>query len=250
VRGAVQCCAVLCRAVPCCAVLCGAVRGCAGLCRAVPGCTVLCGAVQRRMECDAGARAWMRTFACTCPFVTRMRGCVAGRQARQFSRNGIKPVGDLSMWTDAPAERERKAKAAEARGWGAAQGGGGSGGAGGGVPMTLAEAVAVARENAAAGRRPQRAEAGGGGGGGAQGEEAPKAKSLVDLHVEQQATKKAEAKGKSEWEGKHPWKPWNRETDLDIRLAKPKGKESILNNQHMGTLGDRFGGGKKESTFM
>ena len=55
----------------------------------------------------------------------------------------------------------------------------------------------------------------------------------------------------ADWEGKHPWKPWNRDTDLDVRAANPKGKESILNNQHMGTLGDRFGTqGRKETTFM
>ena len=48
----------------------------------------------------------------------------------------------------------------------------------------------------------------------------------------------------------HPWKPWNRDTDLDVRAANPKGKETILNNQHMGKLGDRFGGGTRETTFM
>ena len=54
----------------------------------------------------------------------------------------------------------------------------------------------------------------------------------------------------AEWQGSHPWRPWDREKDLDIRAANPKGKESVLNNQHMGTLGDRFGGGKRETTFM
>ena len=60
-------------------------------------------------------------------------------QARQFSRNGVQAVGDLSIWTDAPAEREKKAKAVEARSWGAVGmpgGSGGGGGGGGGEPMT------------------------------------------------------------------------------------------------------------------
>ena len=59
------------------------------------------------------------------------------------------------------------------------------------------------------------------------------------------------AKGKkAEWEGHHPWRPFDRDKDLDIRAAKPKSKESILNNEHMGKLGDRFGGGRRETTFM
>ena len=85
-------------------------------------------------------------------------------------------------------------------------------------------------------------------GGGA--DDGPKPKTLVELHQEQQASEKAAKKGKADWEGQHPWKPWNRDTDLDVRKANPKGKESILNNQHMGKLGDRFGGGRRESTFM
>ena len=178
-------------------------------------------------------------------------------QARQFTKNGIKPVGDQTMWTDTPADLERKAKAAEARSWGAAAGSlpGGSGGGGSAAePMTLAEAVALAKRNAAAGKRPRgfetkRVEGGGGGGGGGDSS-GPQAKSLVDLHAEQKASEKKEKKGKADWEGQHPWKPWNRDTDLDVRTANPKGKETILNNQHMGTLGDRFGGGSRETTFM
>ena len=103
-------------------------------------------------------------------------------QARQFSRNGVQAAGDLSIWTDAPAEREKKAKAAEARSWGAVGmpgGSGGGGGGGGGEPMTLAEAVALARENAASGKRPRGFETGGngggGGGGGGAADDGPKA---------------------------------------------------------------------------
>ena len=81
-------------------------------------------------------------------------------------------------------------------------------------------------------------------------ESAAAPKSLVELAAEQAAEAKRQKKGKASWEGQHPWKPWNRETDLDIRASKPKSKETILNNQHMGSLGDRFGGGGRETSFM
>ena len=115
-----------------------------------------------------------------------------------------------------------------------------------------AEAVALAKQNAAAGKRPRGFETSAGGGAetGGGADDGPKPKTLVELHQEQQASEKAAKKGKADWEGQHPWKPWNRDTDLDVRKANPKGKESILNNQHMGKLGDRFGGGRRESTFM
>lgn len=174
-------------------------------------------------------------------------------QARQFSRNGVQEVGDLSIWTDTPAEIERKAKAAEARTWGAAAVPAGGGGGGDGAALTLAEAVALARQNAASGKRPRGFETkrvGESGGGGEAESGVPKAKSLVELRAEQLANEKKEKKGKAGWEGQHPWKPWDRETDLDIRAAKPKAKESMLNDQFMGTLKDRFGGGTRETTFM
>jgi hypothetical protein len=116
-------------------------------------------------------------------------------------------------------------------------------------PMSLAEAASLARANAASGRRvqpPSTRQAAGGGG----GSDTTAAKSLVDVHAELQASEKKAKQGKAEWEGAHPWKPWNRETDLDIRAAKPKGVESMLKNQHMGELGSRFGGGARETTFM
>eukprot|EP00965_Chrysotila_dentata_P209486 6185320-Pleurochrysis_carterae.AAC.1 len=68
----------------------------------------------------------------------------------------------------------------------------------------------------------------------------PKPKSLVEISAELRDKKKKESNAKSEWEATHPWRPWNRDTDLDVRLTKPKDKETILNNQHLGTLGNRF----------
>lgn len=112
--------------------------------------------------------------------------------------------------------------------------------------MTLAEAVAAATANAAGKRGRSTSDSMSK----PPSSDAPAAKSLVDMHAEAQAASKKAKKEKAEWEGQHPWKPWNRETDLDIRGVNPKGKESILNNQHMGTLKDRFGGGRRETSFM
>ena len=68
------------------------------------------------------------------------------------------------------------------------------------------------------------------------------------MHQELAEKKKLEAKGKADWEGKHPWRPWNRETVLEVRLGKTK--DDTLNDEIMGKIGDRFGGGRKETTFM
>ena len=163
-------------------------------------------------------------------------------QAREFRRNGLAELGDLSGWTDTPADRARKA-----------QGAGAGGGQPGGEqqPMSLADAVAIAKANAASGKRPrpppslQQQ-------GVADGADAPPApKSLVDIHGELQEQAKKQRKGKADWEGHHPWRPFDRDTDLDIRQVKPKAKESILNNNVMGSLSERFGGrGQRESSFM
>ena len=121
--------------------------------------------------------------------------------------------------------------------------------------MTLADAVAIAKANAASGRRgvrppPTQAASHGGqeGGGGGGGSGAPAPKTLVEVHAELQEKAKVANQGKAEWEGQHPWRPFDRDKDLDIRAAKPKAKETILNNNVMGTLGDRFGGSGRSET--
>jgi hypothetical protein len=95
--------------------------------------------------------------------------------------------------------------------------------------MTLAEAVAIASANAAAGKHPRAAFASQASEGGARSEQ-PGAKSLVEVHAEIKRSDSKSRSCKAEWEGQHPWKPWNRDTDLDMRAANPKGKESILNH--------------------
>ena len=108
------------------------------------------------------------------------------------------------------------------------------------------------------------------------------------VHQELAEKKKKETKGKAEWEGKHPWKvrsrstnpnpnptltvtgtvtltltvtlttnpdpnpnpwkPWDREKDLEVRLGKSQ--KDVLNDKVMGKISDRFGGGKRETSFI
>ena len=97
---------------------------------------------------------------------------------------------------------------------------------------------------------------GGGGDGGSSsggGGEAKRPKSLVEIHAEAAAAAKKKESGgaaKAEWQGAHPWRPWNRETDLDVRRVDPKGQEKIVKHDILGTIGDRFGASKRETTFM
>ena len=39
-------------------------------------------------------------------------------------------------------------------------------------------------------------------------------------------------------------------TDLDVRRVDPKGQEKIVKHDILGTIGDRFGASKRETTFM
>jgi hypothetical protein len=48
-----------------------------------------------------------------------------------------------------------------------------------------------------------------------------------------------------------PWRPFDRDKDLDARRADPNGLKRALNDHVMGTLSSRFGTkGKTESSFM
>ena len=114
--------------------------------------------------------------------------------------------------------------------------------------MSLAEAAAYAKANAGHSRRASGREVRN-----SANKEKPAEKSLVEMHAETKAKAKVEGKkkgDKAEWAASHPWKPFNRETDLDVRLTKPKGKESILNNEFMGSIDSRFGNSVRMQTFM
>ena len=78
--------------------------------------------------------------------------------------------------------------------------------------------------------------------------EHPPCPTSCQVHQGLTEKKKKETKGKAEWEGKHPWKPWDREKDLEVRLGKSQ--KDILNDKIMGKISDRFGGGKRETSFI
>jgi len=44
-----------------------------------------------------------------------------------------------------------------------------------------------------------------------------------------------------EWEGSHPWRPFDREKDMQASV-KPRNQEEFV--KQMGSLAGRFGGGK------
>ena len=109
--------------------------------------------------------------------------------------------------------------------------------------MTLADAVPdrqgqrrLRQAAAAAAFVSQQGQPGGGEG------RPPAPKSLVGVHQDLQEQAKRQKQGRADWEGQHPWRPFDRDTDLDIRRVNPKGKETILNNNVMGSLSERFGG--------
>lgn len=76
-----------------------------------------------------------------------------------------------------------------------------------------------------------------------------RAQSLVEMHQEamlkakqsKKKKKKEESTKKEEWEGSHPWKPWDREKDLVV------GKTVKLDRDSSATaLASRFGAGRLE----
>ncbi|KAG0464090.1 hypothetical protein HPP92_019725 [Vanilla planifolia] len=112
-------------------------------------------------------------------------------QSTTFSRFGKEGRGDTSMWTDTPLDKSRKAK------------------------QNYLEAYDKAREIAdVEDRRKSRS---------SEADLVDKynstkrSKSLVQKHQEErgkQQKRKSKEPVKGEWEGSHPWKPWDREKDL------------------------------------
>ncbi|KAF5833587.1 hypothetical protein DUNSADRAFT_10038 [Dunaliella salina] len=164
-----------------------------------------------------------------------------------FSQTGIKKRGDTSMWTDTPATiAARNAQGGHALQQGVAGPlmitGGGPGGSADG--MSREDAQIMDAFNSQARKR-----------------------SLLEAHQEEQALgqkakKKKEEKKKHEggppvaaansdkapWVGKHPWKPFDRETDLEIRSGKPKDPQKLM--QVQGSLSSKFSSGGSSRTFL
>lgn len=77
-----------------------------------------------------------------------------------------------------------------------------------------------------------------------------RSKSLVEKHPEstqsRSKNKSKQEKVKEEWEGKHPWKPWDREKDLTA------GRQSVkLDAENMAQgLTSRFSSGSFQRNFL
>ncbi|XVF30005.1 hypothetical protein REPUB_Repub16aG0020000 [Reevesia pubescens] len=145
-------------------------------------------------------------------------------QSTRFNKSSKEGRGDTSMWTDTPSERAQKAKMhyLEAYNEAAAL-----------VSneeekmKTTSDADLVDKYN-----------------------KEKRSKSLVQKHQEE-ATKRPKKKSKQqaekdEWDGKHPWKPWDREKDLEA------GRQSVkLDTENMVQgLTSRFSSGTFQRNFL
>lgn len=114
-----------------------------------------------------------------------------------FHRNGKEGRGDTSAWTDTPSDRAQKAKQNYLEAYNEA--------------AALASKEEVVKKSTSMDAALV-----------AEYNKAKRSKSLVEKHKEaaegiKRGTKKKSSKQEvkeSEWEGHHPWKPWDREKDL------------------------------------
>lgn len=146
-----------------------------------------------------------------------------------FSQKGIRSRGDTSDWTMTPAQR-----LLQLQGGSAGQSTITAGPSWEQDPRKAAQTAAAVDAYLGANRK----------------------KSLVEQHNEKKVKKRkaAAVEGKSvadrqgEWEGKHPWRPFDREKDLNI-ASKPANKDELL--KKAGSLTGRFGGSTTgQRTFL
>ncbi|KAJ1628813.1 hypothetical protein T492DRAFT_1015291 [Pavlovales sp. CCMP2436] len=139
-------------------------------------------------------------------------GQVAPDQARSFTRTGLTVIGDTSGWTDTPADKEKRTAEIKAR--------------------RESEAVAKAAE-AQAIRSGKGIFSGLSVGHPVRSNNAP---GISLAGPDPTST---------------PWRPFDRDKDLDPRRGDPNGLKRTLNDNVMGTLSSRFGDkGTHETTFM
>ncbi|XP_019160234.1 PREDICTED: GPALPP motifs-containing protein 1-like [Ipomoea nil] len=128
-----------------------------------------------------------------------------------FSKSSKEGRGDTSVWTDTPSDRALKAK------------------------MNYASKEQdTKRENADNAALVD------------QYNKAKRSKSLVEKHQEKGGSKSKKKAKQEEWEGNHPWKPWDREKDLKVRRQSVK-----LDAQNMSKgLSSRFSSGSFQRNFL
>ncbi|KAI7738321.1 hypothetical protein M8C21_033436 [Ambrosia artemisiifolia] len=164
---------------------------------------------------------WMTTLP-----PERKPGVATQQSTKSFSRTSREGRGDTSAWTDTPSDRAQKAK------------------------MNYLEAYNEAAALAANDQEKKTSNAD------AelvdQYNKAKRSKSLVEKHQEstrvrsKKKSKTDKEKQKEEWEGQHPWKPWDREKDLTA------GRQNVkLDAENMAQgLTSRFSSGSFQRNFL
>ncbi|XP_059281292.1 uncharacterized protein LOC132034987 [Lycium ferocissimum] len=163
---------------------------------------------------------WMTTLP-----PERKTGVVSMHSTTSFSKSSKEGRGDTSAWTDTPSDRAQKAKM--------------------NYLEAFNEASALAskelQEKSRASVDAELVE---------QYNKARRSKSMVEKHQEKARTKsKKKSKQESvteEWEGNHPWKPWDREKDLTAGRQNVKLDAADMSQG----LTSRFSSGSFQRNFL
>ncbi|XP_006644240.1 uncharacterized protein LOC102719711 [Oryza brachyantha] len=137
-----------------------------------------------------------------------------------FSMNGKEGRGDTSVWTDTPLERAQKAQQNYLEAY------------------NKAKAIADADEGKSKSSDASLVD---------RYNSSKRSVSLVEKHRESKKEKKKQKqRDKEEWEGNHPWKPWDREKDLSA------GRQNAnLDPENMSQgLSSRFSSGAVQRNFL
>lgn len=162
---------------------------------------------------------WMTTLP-----PERKAGGVSMHSTKSFSKSTKEGRGDTSAWTDTPSERAQKAKMNYLEAYN--------------------EATALAsneKEKKISSREAELVD---------QYNKTKRSKTLVEKHQElAKSSRKKKSKQeptKEEWEGNHPWKPWDRDKDLSA------GRQSVkLDAENMSQgLSSRFASGSFQRNFL
>ncbi|KAJ0700374.1 putative DnaJ domain, Chaperone J-domain superfamily [Helianthus annuus] len=164
---------------------------------------------------------WMTTLP-----PERKPGVATQQSTKSFSRTSREGRGDTSAWTDTPLDRAQKAKTNYLEAYN--------------------EAAALAANDQEKKTSNADAELVD------QYNKAKRSKSLVEKHQEstrvrsKKKSKTDKEKQKEEWEGQHPWKPWDREKDLT------GGRQNVkLDAENMAQgLTSRFSSGSFQRNFL
>lgn len=139
---------------------------------------------------------------------------------KSFSMNGKEGRGDTSVWTDTPLDRAQKAQQSYLEAYNKTK--------------AIAEGDDVKNKNPDASIVDKY-------------NTSKRSVSLVQKHRESKKEKKKQKQHeKEEWEGNHPWKPWDRENDLSA------GRQKVaLDPENMSQgLSSRFASGAVQRNFL